>query len=73
MEDLMQFPYVEIGARDVTESEGGATILIQFSADGPGAPDVSEQDVVDAVKAFLAQQPNVAVTAMRYSVATTTV
>lgn len=65
----MNYPYVEIGARDVTATDGGCTVLIQVSADGPGAPDVSEQDVVDAVKAFFAQQPNVSVTATRYEVA----
>lgn len=69
----MQYPYVEIAARDVTETEGGCVVLVQYSADGPGAPDVSEQDVVDAVKAFFAGQPNVTVTATRYEVTTSTV
>lgn len=64
----MDYPYVEITARDVTEPEGGVAILLRFEAEGPGVAGVSEQDVVDAVKAYLAQLPNVSATALRYKV-----
>lgn len=69
----MDYPYVEIDARDVTETEGGCAVLVQFSAEGPGAPDVTEQDVVDAVKAFFAGLPNVTVSATRYEVTSSAV
>jgi hypothetical protein len=65
---MADYPYVEITARDVTEAEGGIAILLRFEAEGAGVAGVSEQDVVDAVKAHLAQLPNVAVTAHRYEV-----
>ncbi|MFF7452091.1 MULTISPECIES: hypothetical protein [unclassified Streptomyces] len=69
----MQYPYVEISARDVTEPEGGLAVLVQFQAEGPGVPGVTEQDVVDAVKAHFAGLPNVSVTATRYEVTSSTV
>ena len=69
----MDYPYVEIQAQDVTEAEGGCAVLIQVLPEGPGAPDVTEQDVVDAVKAFFAGLPNVSVTATRYEVASSIV
>lgn len=69
----MTYPYVEIAARDVTQQEGGCVVEIRFTSDGPGAPAVTEQDVVDVVKAFFAQQSNVTATATRYEVTTTTV
>jgi hypothetical protein len=69
----VDYPYVEINARDVTEPEGGCAVLVQFQAEGPGVPGVTEQDVVETVKAFFAGQPNVTVSAIRYAVATSAV
>lgn len=69
----MEHPYVEISARDVTQEEGGCVVLLQFLAEGPGAPAVTEQDVVDALKTYFGQLPNVAATALRYEVTTSIV
>lgn len=67
----MQYPYVEIGASDALEPEAACTVLLQFSTEGASIPGLSEQDVVDAVKAHLAQLPNVTVRAQRYEVTST--
>ncbi|AMW11604.1 hypothetical protein A4E84_20165 [Streptomyces qaidamensis] len=64
----LQYPYVEIGASDVLQPEAACTVLLQFSTEGSGIAGVSEQDIVDAVKAHLAQLPNITVNAHRYEV-----
>lgn len=63
-----QYPYVQILGEDVTQYETGCVVEIRYQSVGTEVAGVSEQDIVDVVKAFLAQQPNVAVTATRYGI-----
>lgn len=64
----MEYPYVEVRAYDVTNPEVSCTVNVTVANPSLPIPDVSEQDVVDAVKAVFAQRPNIAVTANRYEV-----
>ncbi|GHA28593.1 hypothetical protein GCM10010372_30470 [Streptomyces tauricus] len=64
----MDYPLVQITAVDVTDPEVGCSLQMRFDAPSFPIPGVTEQDVVDAVKDFLSQQPNISVTATRYEV-----
>lgn len=65
----MEYPYVQITAVDVTNPEVGCSLQMRFDPPAFPIPGVTEQDVVDVVKDFFAQQPNISVTATRYEVA----
>ena len=69
----MEYPYVQVVASDVTNPE--VSCLVELRTDSPSfpIPNVSEQDVVDAVRDLFALQPNITVTATRYEVSTSTV
>ncbi|MGW6009720.1 hypothetical protein [Streptomyces sp. NPDC055210] len=64
----MDHPFVQITAVDVTNPEVGCSLQVRFDPPAFPIPGVTEQDVVDAVKDFLSQQPNISVTATRYEV-----
>jgi hypothetical protein len=67
----VNYPYVNILAYDVTDVEQRASVELRFASGS--LPGVTEQDVVDAVKAVFAQMPNVTVAAMRYEVTSSAV
>lgn len=70
---MQDYPRTQILAEDVTQYETGCVVELRYETVGNPLPNVSEQDIIDVVKAFLAQQSNVAVTATRYQVTTSTV
>jgi hypothetical protein len=67
----MDFPYVVVSAYDVTNVDDRSSVELRFG--GESLSGVSEQDVVDAVKAVFSAQPNVSVSALRYEVSSTAV
>ncbi|WP_328426050.1 hypothetical protein [Streptomyces sp. NBC_00443] len=69
----MEVPYVEVRAYDVTNPEASCVVRLTVATEGLPISDVGEQEVVDAVKAVFAQQPNISVTASRYYIAATPV
>lgn len=64
----MEYPYVEVRAYDVTNPEVSCVVRLTVATESLPIPGVAEQDVVDAVKAVFAQQPNIAVSANKYEV-----
>lgn len=68
----MEYPYVSIGAYDVTNVEARASVELHFGSEFT-LPGVTQQGVVDAVKALFSQQTNVTVNAVRYEVTSSTV
>ncbi|MEU4171028.1 hypothetical protein AB0F46_29625 [Streptomyces sp. NPDC026665] len=68
----MELPYVYVGGIDTTDTEKRASVELRFGGEA-SLIGLTEQDIVDAVKAVFAGQPNVSVTALRYSVGSTAV
>jgi hypothetical protein len=66
----VEYPYVQVVAHDVTNPEVSCAVTLRVESPGYPVPNVSEQDVVDALKALFAQQPNVSATATRFEVTT---
>ncbi|MEU6535502.1 hypothetical protein [Streptomyces sp. NPDC047000] len=62
----MDYPYVSVNAIDVTNVESRMSVELHFG--GESLPGVTQEDVVNAVKALFAQQPNVTVNALRFEV-----
>ncbi len=70
---MQDYPRTQILAEDVTQYETGCVVEIRYETVGNPLLNVSEQDVIDAVKAFFAQQPNVSVSATRHQVTSSSV
>lgn len=67
----MDYPYTSVLGRDVTDPEARCSVEIRFN--DISISGLSEQDIVDAVRDRIAQEPNVSVTATRHEVTETSV
>jgi hypothetical protein len=58
----MDYPYIEVSAYDVTNIESRAAVALRFDGEF-SLSGVTQQDVIDAVKAAFSSLPNVTVSA----------
>ncbi|MFG2780834.1 hypothetical protein ACGFY7_23640 [Streptomyces prunicolor] len=68
----MDYPFIEVSAYDVTNVDARASVQVRFDGEF-SLPGVTQQDVVDAVKAAFSSLPNVTVSATQYEVTSSTV
>ncbi|MFJ8054965.1 hypothetical protein [Streptomyces sp. NPDC096142] len=68
----MDYPFVQVSAYDVTNIDSRASVALRFDGEF-SLPGVTEQDVIDAVKAAFSSLPNVTVSGTRYEVTSSSV